>query len=106
MGNLVEVSPRAVTVTLDGVVDMDLAEEGFPYGLRVSGIHFWPSGAGDTIAVRSKTATGQIIYKRKDVDGQGVFDSFEVGKKLKPYIKASDVSLVVPANARVVFYFS
>ena len=55
--------PGITTITAhDGATDFDMATY-FPGGVKLTGVKFYPSAAGDIIVVRDGSTTGAILSK-------------------------------------------
>jgi hypothetical protein len=78
----------------------------FANGIRLSAVDFKPSGPGDTLVVRSKTATGSPIFLRADVTGGGIHQAVD-GRPLRrmPFVKASEQVWATPASVVVMFQY-
>lgn len=78
----------------------------FPNGIRHSATDFIGSSLTDVLVIRDRSATGPIIYDRRDVGGGGLHQA-KGGRSLKckPFIAAADCQFQTPANARIILEY-
>jgi hypothetical protein len=94
-GDFVEITPDAAT-------NYD-SQTSFPVGMFLQSIEFVPSADGDILKVREGSAAGPIICRIKGTDGDK--KKYFNRALSKPFIKAADLILTTPANARVIIQY-
>lgn len=95
---------NTLMLVLDGSTDWD-SKVNYPAGLPLFSIAFLPSAADDALTVREKTAAGNRIFSAKDSLGAGLVQYYPSSILFHPYIKASELTLTTPGNARVMLIF-
>ncbi len=94
-GDFVEIAP-------DGVTNYD-SQEAFPVGMYLKSIELVPSADGDILKVREAGPAGPIICRIKGSDGNR--KKYFHRSLVRPYIKATDLTLTTPGNARVILQY-
>ncbi|MCX8125543.1 MAG: hypothetical protein N3E40_00160, partial [Dehalococcoidia bacterium] len=90
-----------------GKVGHDFSLDRFGWSvLKLTSVDFYPSAANDLLVVRDESGTGPVTFARRDTTGGGFHHSVG-GEPLgrKPYIKASDLVLTTPSQARIFLEF-
>jgi hypothetical protein len=90
-----------VELTPDGVNNWD-SQTLFPVGMFLKSIEFVPSADGDILKVR-EGGTGPIICRLKGTDTART--KYFALALARPFIKAADLTLNTPADARVIIQY-
>jgi hypothetical protein len=91
-----------VELTPDGVNNWD-SQALFPVGMFLKSIEFVPSADGDILKVREAAAAGPIICRLKGTDASRT--KYFALALARPFIKAADLTLNTPADARVIIQY-
>lgn len=107
MANTITYTPGRIHIVFDGATAYDLSAA-FPNGVRLIGVLFYPSTAGDILEVREGSATGAVITKLNSMSGDVIKEGIFTGQMYKPYIKAPAAGENVwatPADIRVILEY-
>lgn len=113
MANIVIEGRGSVDVSLDGVADFDWTADltyTAPLGTKVKSIRFNPAATDDEVVVRDGENGPRIFQSNPAVDAHDVMieyygsaDGKDFGKKVSPYIHASECTIGSINTAYVYF---
>ncbi len=102
MANTVTTSGKYINIVCDGSTDWSYSSLKPSTGFRLASIEFYPSQANDIIAIRSGSATGPYITKRKDTTGGGVRIPIDPSGISQPVLHPADCTINNWANALII----